>query len=605
MKYDFTSIPDRSHCGSSKWNQAKGASVENVPLSVADMEFYTAPPIREALKDLAENAILGYTQPTGEYYNAVCSWMERRHNFPVKEEWIVTTPGVVDALGTLVEAATKPGDAVLILTPVYYPFDMAVVAKGRKIVYSQLVEHQGRYEIDFADLEKKAAHPGTKAILFCNPHNPIGRVWTRKELWQVAKICCSHGVFIIDDEIHNDLIMPGFQHTVMATLSGKVRDNIAVCTAPSKTFNLAGVQCSNIIIPNEKMRMKVVACRMMNMQSTLNIFAYTACIAAYNKCEEWLEELISVIAGNAKYLEEFMAEHFPEIRVFPLEGTYLQWVDMRGLGMTHVELRKMLEGACLYLDNGEMFGEAGRGFQRFNLACARETLQKALLRFKAAVEKTRETWETEGKPVHQTLKVGDTLKGFVYDSVKGRGQVLEETITKPTLIVFSRYYECDICRTIMGILTAAWPALKMMGYDVKFVMQSGLKTLSAAASKYPFELVADPQALLYDRYNIFEADSYVKMLAGDKLYQTFVAKHVKRLLDTSLANAIATAMDTDDVTGADGANSKEIGPRQLQLSAFVAVNENLKISYVHYCKTIADFPGAGELVKGLKKSRDL
>ena len=593
MKYDFSSVPDRSKCGSSKWNSAKHASVENVPLSVADMEFPTAPPIVDAIKNLADTTILGYTQATKEYYDAVCGWMKRRHNFEVESEWILNTPGVVDALAVLVDAATKPGDGVIILTPVYYPFDMAVIAKGRRIIYSTLINNNGHYEIDYADLRKKAGMPKAKALLFCNPHNPVGRVWTKEELVKVADICCDNDVFIIDDEIHHDLIMPGYEHTVMATVSERVKEHIAVCTAPSKTFNIAGLQGSNIIIPNKIMRTKAKACSMLNMQMNLNIVAYTACIAAYNECEEWLDELITVIDSNAKYVEGFMAEHFPEIKISPLEGTYLQWLDMRALGMTHIELRKMLEDADIYLDNGEVFGESGRGFERINLACARETLEKAMLRFKDAVDKVRNEWQTNGKPYHQTLTVGTKLEGFVYDSPKGIGQNLENTIQKPTLIVFSRYCECEICRAVLAMLTAAYPVLKLKGYDVKVVLQSNLETVARYAKKYPFELIADPQKILYDKYNVFEADGFVQMLAGDKLYETFVGKNVKKLLNTDMVNSIASALDGED-------GSQDDGPRQMQLSAFIAVDKNLNVTYSHYCKTVADFPSSKELLLDLK-----
>lgn len=593
MKYDFTSIPDRSKCGCVKWNSAKNASVENVPLSVADMEFYTAPPIVEAIKKLADTTILGYTEATEEYFDAVCGWMKHRHNFEVKSEWIINTPGVVDALAVLVDAVTKPGEGVIILTPVYYPFDMSVIAKGRRIIYSTLINNNGHYEIDYSDLRKKAAMPKAKALLFCNPHNPVGRVWTKEELSKVADICCDNDVFIIDDEIHHDLIMPGYEHTVMATVSERAKNNIAVCTAPSKTFNIAGLQGSNIIIPNRIVRTKAKACSLLNMQMNLNIFAYTACTAAYNECEEWLDELLTVVDSNAKYVESFMAENFPEIKISPLEGTYLQWLDMRGLGMTHIELKKMLEDAGIYLDNGEVFGESGRGFERINLACARKTLETAMQRFKNAVEKVRNDWKIHGKPYHKTLTVGTKLEEFIYDSPKGMHQNLKNIIQKPTLIVFSRYYECEICRAVLAMLTAAYPALRLKGYDVKVVLQSGIETVVRNSKKYPFELIADPDKILYDKYNVFEADGFVQMLAGDKLYEAFVGKNVKKLLNTNMVNSIASALDGDD-------GSSDNGPRQLQLSAFVAVDKNMNVTYSHYCKTIADFPSAKELLLDLK-----
>ena len=586
MKYDFTSIPDRRNCGSNKWNGAKNASPEFVPLSVADMEFYPAPQIVDAIKKTAETQVLGYTSPTDEYFDAVISWMKRRHDFDVKKEWIINTPGVVDALAILIQASTKPGDGVIILTPVYYPFDMAVLAKSRKIVYSELIENNGRYEIDYEDLEKKCKK--ASALLFCNPHNPVGRVWSEAELKKVAEICCRNNVFIIDDEIHNDLIMPGYEHTVMAKVGDFVLDNIAVCTAPSKTFNLAGLQCSNIIIPNSKMRAKATACSLFNMQMGLNIFAYPACIAAYNECEDWLEELLTVVHENAQLVENFMAEHFPEIRVFPLEGTYLQWLDMRKLGMTHVELRKMLEKAGLYLDNGEMFGPLGRGFQRINLACAKVTIEKALERFRKAVEEVRADWEENGKPYHKTLAVGEKLENFVYDSPKGMNQ----TLSGKTFIVFSRFYECELCRVLLASFTAAYPVFRAMGYDIKFIMQSDISTLAKNQKKYPFELIADPECKLYDMYNVFEADGIVNMLAGDKLIEFVIGKNVYKMLNLDMIESVNSAMAPAEETD---------GPRENQLCAFVAVDKNMNITYAHYSKTMTDFPDVKDIIKILGK----
>lgn len=216
-----------------------------------------------------------------------------------------------------------------------------------------------------------------------------------------------------------------------------------------------------------------------------------------------------------------------------------------------------------------------------------------MLRFKCAVEKVRDEWKINGKPYHKTLTVGTRLEGFVYDSPKGKGQALEHTIQKPTLIVFSRYCECEICRAVLAMLTAAYPVLRLKGYDVKVVLQSDLETISRYSKKYPFELIADPDKILYDRYNVFEADGFVQMLAGDKLYEAFVGKNVKKLLNTDMVNSIASALDGNE-------ENSDNGPRQMQLSAFIAVDKNLKISYSHYCKTIADFPSSKELLLNLK-----
>ena len=598
MKYDFTSVPDRRGQGSAKWNAFIDSAPDRVPLSTADMEFYTPQPVIDAIVNVAQNQILGYTQPTEEFYDAVAGWMARRHNFEVKREWLINTPGVVDALGLLIEAATKPGEGVIVLTPVYYPFDLAVIAKTRHIIYSQLKIDGDRYMIDYADLEKKAKRKDVTAILFCNPHNPVGRVWTAEELETVAKICCDNGVFIIDDEIHHDLIMPGHKHIVMANIGNWVLDNIAVCTAPSKTFNLAGLQCSNIFIPNEKIRVKAGLLQLMAMQTHLNVFSYPACTAAYNHCEDWLEELLTVIKGNADYIESFMAEHFPEIKVFPLEGTYLQWWDLRGLGMTHVEQKEMLEKAGIYLDNGEIFGIAGRGFQRINLACARSTLEATMERFKTAVENVRAKWAEKGKPYHKTLTVGTKLEGFIYKS-GSRGSVnLANIITKNTLLVFSDNYDGDLCKATIAMLTAAWPAVKAMGCDIKLITLSDITTIKKMGKKHPFEVIADPKGILYDRYNVFEAEGMAGMVAGDKLIELAAGKEIKKLLGMDMIAQMAGPY----MAGGQPKDPHKIVEkvRSSQLSAFVAVNPDMKVIYSHYFRSLTDFPNIKDVIKGLK-----
>ena len=479
----------------------------------------------------------------------------------------------------------------------YYPFDIAVAAKSRKLVYSYLINRDGHYEIDFEDLKKKASRKEVTAMLFCNPHNPVGRVWTREELRKVADICCDNGVFIIDDEIHHDLIMPGYQHTVMANVSERVRDNIAVCTAPSKTFNLAGLQCSNIIIPNAAARTRTALCTMLDMNTSLNVFAYAACKAAYNECEDWLEELITVIHENEVLVREFMAEHFPKARVLPLEGTYLLWVDVRRLGLTHVEMKNMLEKHGIFLDNGEMFGIAGRGYQRINLACPKSTLEKALNRFKEGMEEVYADWKENGRPYHKTLKKGDRLVGFRYDSCMGTDRRLTANLndSRSTLIVFSRYYGCDISMLMLKLMKAAAPVLKHAGCQVKFVLQSDVEVLREVQKDYPFELIADPKAKLYDRYNVFEAKDTLGMVLGDKLFEKFAGKDIKKLLRIKgLEKFAGSLMDV-------GAKEMPtIGPRQMQLPAYIIVNNRMEVTYAYYSRTIGDLPDTKELLRGIK-----
>lgn len=585
MKYDFETVLDRSHCGSLKWNGHEGTSLEYVPLSVADMEFKTPPPIAETIKNIADSYVLGYTEPTEEYYSAVTSWMKRKHNWNVKKDWILTTPGVVNALAVLVDSQTKPGDSVIILTPVYYPFDLAVIAKSRKIVYSTLIERNGHYEIDYADLREKAKRKNVTAMLFCNPHNPVGRVWTKEELKKVADICCENNVFIIDDEIHNDLIMPGYEHTVMATVSDRVKNNIAVCTAPSKTFNIAGLQCSNIIIPNETARTKAYACSMINMSTALNVFAYSACIAAYTKCDDWLEELLGVIQENADCVRDFMAENFPEIKVIPLEGTYLLWLDLRATGFSHTEIKKMLLKQHIYLDNGEMFGKEGRGFQRINLACPKAVLQKALERFKTGMEELY----ASGVPYHKTLKVGAKLENFTYTSARGENLPLPN---KKTLLVFGRFYECPVTGAMLKLVKGVYPLLTHADCAVKFVIQSPLAAFINDQKNYPFELIADPDGTLYDRYNIFEADGIMNVIGDDKLVGTVIGKDIKKILHSKHFSELMDSFL--------GGETKDDGKRQLQLPAFICVNDNLTVTYSHYCETVSDIPSAIHLIKGVR-----
>src|SRR6056297_3313184 len=317
MKYDFKTVVNRHNSGSAKYEQMKGwnpdVGEEIVPFSVADMELKNPPEIIEGLKEYLDNTVLGYTVPADDYYKAVIGWMKRRHNWDIKEDWISLSPGVVSAFYAAIREFTQPGDGVILMTPAYYPFYDSIERNHRTLVKNPLIEENDRYKIDYQDLEEKSKNPKNKIILFCSPHNPIGRVWEKEELQKVADICLRNNVLILSDEIHNDLIMQGYEHTVMAKLSEEVRENIIVCTAPSKTFNLAGMKTSNIIIPDREIRVtyqKEVAATGFHM---LNILGYKACEIAYTECEDWLEELIELINHNHLQLKNYLNENIPEI----------------------------------------------------------------------------------------------------------------------------------------------------------------------------------------------------------------------------------------------------------------------------------------------------
>ncbi|WP_087033847.1 MalY/PatB family protein [Trichococcus palustris] len=389
-KYDFDNLINRTNTGSYKWEQMKGwnpnVSKEVIPFSVADMELKNPPEIIEGLKSYLDDLVLGYTIPTKGFTDAVCGWMEKRHNWQIEPEWIVSTPGVVYAFYTAIKAFSEPGDGIIINPPVYYPFYSGIELNDRKVVKSPLVQDGMTYTIDYDDLEKKAADPNNKVLLFCSPHNPVGRVWKKEELEKVADICLRNNVLIISDEIHNDLIMPGYEHTLFATISDDVANNLIVCTAPSKTFNLAGMQLSNIIIPNKEIRERFVKENEKNGVNTLNILGYKACEIAYTQCEGWLDQLIQLIYENHNILKEYMSENLPQIKVYDIEGTYLQWFDFRALGLDKDELETFLHTeAEVFFDEGYVFGDEGNGFERMNLACPTETMLQGLEQLKVAI----------------------------------------------------------------------------------------------------------------------------------------------------------------------------------------------------------------------------
>ena len=393
MEYDFTSYIDRSADGSDKWQMMRemdpDVGPDILPMSIADMEFLTAPEIREGLKEFIDATIQGYTGPTQGYFDAVLGWQERRHGYRGKKEWIVTTSGVISAFFLLTRELTGPGDGIIIQQPVYPPFAAAARSGGRVLVNNALIERADTYEMDFADLEEKARDPRNKVLILCNPHNPVGRVWSREELERVVAICAANHVFIIDDEIHNDLIMPGYTHTPLPAVSAEASRICAYCTAPSKTFNLAGMQLSNIFIEDEAVREKLLEAKRGIMPMSQVSVSYEACRLAYDRAEGWLEALLKVVEGNARYVEAFLAERIPQARCYPLEGTYLLWVDFRGLGLSHEALEALMLKARLFLDDGAIFGEAGTGFQRMALALPRAALEKAMERLDQAWREMR------------------------------------------------------------------------------------------------------------------------------------------------------------------------------------------------------------------------
>lgn len=378
---DFDTVIDRKGTRSLKYDFAvRRGKPENVlPLWVADMDFQTSSYITEALEDMVKHGVFGYSESEEHYFEAVQNWMERHYNWHVKESWMTKTPGIVFALAMAVKAYTQENDAVLIQPPVYYPFKEVVEDNHRRLANNTLVlGGDGTYTIDYEDFEKKIIEENVKLFILCNPHNPVGRVWTREELERLGEICLKHGVFVVSDEIHADFVFER-KHTVFSEVKEAYRDISMICTSPSKTFNIAGLQISNIFISNPEkataFRRQVAAAG----YSQVGLPGLVACEAAYRHGDEWLEGVLAYIKANAEFTRAYLQEHFPRVKMTKLEGTYLVWLDFRNYGLTDKELdEKILNQAGLWLDSGAVFGKCGEGFQRINIACPRKTLQQAL-----------------------------------------------------------------------------------------------------------------------------------------------------------------------------------------------------------------------------------
>ncbi|GAB4531782.1 MAG: pyridoxal phosphate-dependent aminotransferase [Anaerolineae bacterium] len=401
MNYNFDTELNRTGTSSLKWEFFMGdqqpvywertdpslGDERVLPMWIADMDFRAPQAVVDALVDRARHGIYGYTGRRDAYYQAVVGWMERRQGWQVLPEWICTTPGVVPAINLLIRTFVAPGEKVLIQPPVYHPFFHAIENNGARLAANPLVYQNGCYGMDYADLEARARDPHVKMAILCSPHNPVGRVWTRDELVRFGQICLENDVLVVADEIHGDLILKGHTFIPFAGISREFAQHSVVCTAPSKTFNLAGLHTSNIIIPNAELRARFQKTLRATGLGGSGVFGVVALEAAYNHGEEWLEQVLDYIQSNLSYLQDYIARHIPQISVVEPQGTYLVWLDCRRLGLDKWELRRlMLDQARVYLDDGFMFGPEGEGFQRINIACPRSILAQALERIKHAIE---------------------------------------------------------------------------------------------------------------------------------------------------------------------------------------------------------------------------
>lgn len=383
MNYDFDTVTDRKNTNAIKYDLAKkrGKPEDAVSLWVADMDFPTAPCIQKAVAEKAAHGIWGYSRPDNRYYDALKKWYKERHNFEVQNEWVVNTPGVCFALATAVKAFTKEGESVLIQKPVYYPFFNIINSLQRKVVNSSLILKNNHYEIDFDDFERKIVQENVKMFILCSPHNPGGRVWTKQELQKISEICLAHNVLVVSDEIHSDITFGSNVHTVYGSLSEQALKNSIICTAPSKSFNLAGLQFSNIFIADEKLRKAFSEELDKTGYDEPSVFGIVAATAAYSEGADWFDSVKSYIWENILFAKNYIEENAPQIKVLVPEGTYLLWLDFSKTRLSDSEINdRVLNKAKVWLDRGSMFGKEGEKFQRINCATPRIILEDALKR---------------------------------------------------------------------------------------------------------------------------------------------------------------------------------------------------------------------------------
>ena len=389
MSYNFDEIIDRRNTDCLKYDFAveRGKPADVLPLWVADMDFRTAPHIIEKAVADASLGIYGYTESKDDYFQAVANWYSTYFDWNVEKKWLVKTPGIVFAIGLAIKALTKEGDGVMIQQPVYYPFSEVIKDNDRKLVNNALVLRNGHYEIDFEDFEQKIIQEQVKLFVLCSPHNPVGRVWTKEELQKIGEICLKYGVKVVSDEIHSDFVYGDRKHYVFTTVDPRFEEFSIVCTAPSKTFNLAGLQASNIFIPNVQIRKAFLKQMSAVGYSQLNMIGLHACKAAYETGREWLEELKVYLKGNLDFVREYLEQNLPQIKLIEPEGTYLIWLDCRALGFPEAKLEHLIvHEAKLWLDSGAIFGKDGEGFERINIACPRAILEEACKRLCRAVQ---------------------------------------------------------------------------------------------------------------------------------------------------------------------------------------------------------------------------
>jgi len=389
MKYDFDKLIDRKNTNSVKYDflEENGFLPDTIPLWVADMDFPAPAPVIERLKEAAAHGVFGYSEAKEQYFKSVHEWFSIKYGFDTKPEWMVITPGVVFAIVAAIRAFSKEGEGILIQRPVYYPFERLIKNNNRKLINNPLLYKNEKYSIDFEDFERKLCTENVKLFILCSPHNPVGRVWSKEELTQIGELCLKYKVVVVSDEIHCDFTYADYRHTSFAAICPEFAQNSIICTSPSKTFNLAGLQIANIFIPNTELRQQFKKEISKTGFGGLGTFGLVACEAAYGFGDEWLLQLKAYLQGNLDFVREYINKYLPNIRLIEPEGTYLLWIDFSGLNLSDKQINNIIKNkARLWLSDGSIFGEEGKGFQRINIACPRKYLNDALLRLQQSLD---------------------------------------------------------------------------------------------------------------------------------------------------------------------------------------------------------------------------
>lgn len=568
--YDFDELIDRRGTNSVKYGVSKmmypGLPDGYIPMWIADMDFACPQPVLDAMKARLDRRILGYSMILDPaYFAALAGWMATRHAWQVDPATSLFSSGVVPALEVAVRMLTQPSESVLLNTPAYHPFNDAINKNGRTPVYSRLVCKNGRYEMDWADFERKAADPAVTLYFLCNPHNPTGRVWTEEELRRIGEICFANNVFVVSDEIHFDFIRAGVKHTVFASLfPGEKR--IITCTAPSKTFNLAGNQLSNIFFADPAIQQQWQAAQVLGQPNPLSI---DACRAAYSQCGDWVDELNAYLDENFRHFAERLENELPGVAFTIPESTYLAWVDVSGAGLSRQELALRLVQEGLQVEFEEEFVDNGDGHIRMNLACPRSVVDKA-------VDAMVRAMGPGAKPGTPRLAPGDTLPDAVVDTPFAKGLPLSGLVGgKPTLLLFLRYSGCPLCQLDMHELAAHYGELEAAGGQAVVVLQSAPEKLAAelgGPKALPYAIVCDPEKKLYERLAVWPAASQMELM-GPGLME-------------KMAQVQAQGIQHGDYEG-----------DEMQLPAAFVVDGALKVRWAHYGQGLADTPTPAQMAE--------